>query len=156
MLIFSDVTRLNVLLGRRSNLFSLAKTALNPRLYPNYILRTSSCLYKLRLFRPLAYFLAWTNVCIFGIECTPRVIIGRGLFLPHTVGTVIGAMKIGENVTIFQGVTLGARYADMSFDEHCRPQVGDGVIIGAGAKILGNVFIKSYTTVGANSVVVND
>jgi serine O-acetyltransferase len=58
-------------------------------------------------------------------------------------------------VTIFQGVTLGARELDMGFDFRLRPEVGSNVVLGAGAKILGGVHIGDHATVGANSVVLD-
>jgi serine O-acetyltransferase len=68
---------------------------------------------------------------------------------------VIGAWRIGSNVSIFQGVTLGAKELDMGFDCKLRPEVGDNVVLGAGSKILGGIRIGDNVTVGANSVVVD-
>jgi serine O-acetyltransferase len=68
---------------------------------------------------------------------------------------VIGAWRIGSNVTIFQGVTLGAKELDMGFDCGRRPEVGNNVVLGAGCKILGGIHIGDNVTVGANSVVVD-
>ena len=73
--------------------------------------------------------------------------------LPHTVGTVVGARKIGVNVTIFQGVTLGAKYVDLTFNESTRPTIEDDVSIGAGAKVIGGVVIGARTKIGPNTVV---
>jgi serine O-acetyltransferase len=92
-------------------------------------------------------------VILFGIECTARCSIGPGLLLPHTSGTVIGANLIGNNATIFQGVTLGALIADFDFDPTKRPTIGDDVTVGAGAKVLGGVHVASRATIGANAVV---
>jgi serine O-acetyltransferase len=78
------------------------------------------------------------------------------LFLPHTQGTVIGAWSIGENATIFQGVTLGAKDIDFSYQESSRPTVGNNVTIGAGAKVIGGLILGDYARVGANAVVLND
>jgi serine O-acetyltransferase len=66
---------------------------------------------------------------------------------------VIGAWRIGSNATIFQGVTLGAKELDMRFDFKLRPEIGDNVVLGSGAKILGGIHIGDNVTVGANSVV---
>jgi serine O-acetyltransferase len=68
---------------------------------------------------------------------------------------VIGAWRIGQNVTILQGVTLGAKRMDLGFDFKLRPEIGDNVTLGAGAKILGGIQIGDSVTVGANSVVVD-
>lgn len=95
------------------------------------------------------------NFFFFGIEIAVRCPIGKGLFLPHTQGTVIGAWSVGENATIFQQVTLGARELDFSYAESSRPVLEDGVTIGAGAKVLGPVVVGHGTRVGANSVVLH-
>jgi serine O-acetyltransferase len=96
------------------------------------------------------------NVLIFGIEVSPQVQIGGGLFLPHTVGTVIGAERIGENCTILQGVTLGTSEPDMGFTVERRPIVGANVLIGAGAKVIGRIVIGDHAKIGANAVVLRD
>lgn len=96
------------------------------------------------------------NLVLFGLEVSPRVEIGGGLFLPHTVGTVIGAEKIGECVTIMQGVTLGAKEPDMQFTKITRPIIGNHVTIGAGAKVIGRVMVGDHAKIGANAVVLDD
>lgn len=131
----------------------LWRTALNPRFYPVLILRLARACFVRPWLRPLAPLLTWMNVVWFGIECTPRCEIGAGLMLPHTSGTVIGASRIGRNVTIFQGVTLGAADADLGFDVQRRPALADDVVIGAGAKVLGHLEIGQGTKIGANAVV---
>lgn len=89
-----------------------------------------------------------------GIEIHPAAIIGRGLFIDHGTGVVIGETAvIGENVTLFQGVTLGGTGKERG-KRH--PTLGDNVVVGAGAKILGNITIGSDTMVGANAVVIRD
>lgn len=97
--------------------------------------------------------LTYLNIVLFGIEVTPRCQIGPGIFFPHTFGIVIGALKIGRNVTVYQGATLGAKDLDMKFDPGLRPTVGDNVIIGSGSKILGGIRIGDNVIVGANAVV---
>ena len=96
------------------------------------------------------------NFLVFGIEIAIRCPIGKGLFLPHTQGTVIGAWSIGDNATIFQGVTLGAKGLNFSYDESSRPTLGDGVTIGAGAKVIGGISLGFNSIVGANAVVLHD
>lgn len=96
------------------------------------------------------------NFVVFGIEVSPRLQIGAGLVVPHTHGTIIGAGHVGANVTIYQQVTLGARLADFEFDLSTRPHVEDGVIITAGAKVLGAVRLGRGCVVGANAVVLSD
>jgi serine O-acetyltransferase len=104
----------------------------------------------------LAKLFSMLNVVVFGIEVSPQVRIGGGLFLPHTVGTVIGAASIGENCTILQGVTLGTIQPDMDFTLSKRPVIGDDVFIGAGAKVLGHLTVGDHAKIGANAVVLRD
>lgn len=97
-----------------------------------------------------------SQVCRFltGIEIHPGARIGRGLFIDHGMGIVIGeTVEVGANVTLYHGVTLGG----VSWQKGKRhPTLGDHVVVGAGAKVLGPVTIGSYTRIGANSVVVRD
>jgi serine O-acetyltransferase len=99
---------------------------------------------------------ALVNFVVFGIEVPARLQIGPGLVIPHTHGTILGAGQIGKNVTIYQQVTLGAKLADFAFDLGKRPHVCDGVIITAGAKILGPVRLGERAIIGANAVVLRD
>ncbi len=98
--------------------------------------------------------LTYLNIILFGLEVSPRCEIGPGIFFPHTSGTVIGASRIGSEVIVFNGVTLGAKELDKGFDPALRPEVGDRVILGTGCKVLGGIRIGDNVTVGANSVVV--
>lgn len=129
--------------------------ALSPRFLPVLLCRLAHGLYQLKL-GPVAKVVSMLNFFLFGIEIAVRCPIGKGLFLPHTQGTVIGAWSIGENVTIFQGVTLGAKEVDFSYMESSRPTVEDGVTIGSGAKVLGGLTLGSGSRVGANAVVLSD
>ena len=133
----------------------LLQGALSPRFVPVLLCRLAHWLYRLRL-GPVAKLVSLLNFFLFGIEIAVRCPIGKGLFLPHTQGTVIGAWAIGENATIFQGVTLGAREVDFSYQESSRPTVGDGVTIGSGAKVLGGLTLGSDSRIGANAVVLSD
>jgi serine O-acetyltransferase len=91
---------------------------------------------------------------VFAIDIHPAAQIGAGIFIDHGTGVVIGeTCVVGDNVSILQGVTLGGT-GKVSGDRH--PKVGSGVLIGAGAKILGNVQIGEGAKVGAGSVVLND
>jgi len=122
---------------------------------PVLLCRLAHSFYLLKL-GAVAKAVSLLNFFLFGIEIAVRCPIGRGLFLPHTQGTVIGAWSIGENATIFQGVTLGAKELDFSYNESSRPTVGDGVTIGSGAKVIGGLVLGSDSRVGANAVVLND
>ena len=87
-----------------------------------------------------------------GIEIHPGAVIGAGLFIDHGMGVVIGeTTEIGEDVTLYQGVTLGGTSLAKG-KRH--PTLGDGVVIGAGAKVLGAITIGEGSRVGANAVVV--
>lgn len=153
----SDIERYYQIAGNPKSFSGLGLFAacFNPRLVPNVILRLSGFFYRRRM-GVIAKFFAMLNVLLFGIEVSPRVEIGGGLFLPHTVGTVIGAERVGCNVTIMQGVTLGTKEPDMQFTVSLRPVIGNHVLIGAGAKIIGRVTIGDYAKIGANAVILND
>lgn len=86
---------------------------LNPRFAPVLMLQLARYFYLSKRPRFLSPIFTWCNVLLFGIEVAPRCEIGFGLMLPHTHGTVIGAIRMGYNATIFQGVTLGAKFADL-------------------------------------------
>jgi len=91
---------------------------------------------------------------ITGIEIHPGATIGPGLFIDHGMGVVIGeTAEIGADVTIYHGVTLGGTSLDKG-KRH--PTVGDRVVVGAGAKLLGPIMIGADSRVGANAVVVRD
>ncbi|HLW76941.1 MAG TPA: serine O-acetyltransferase [Bryobacteraceae bacterium] len=87
-----------------------------------------------------------------GIEIHPGATIGRRCFIDHGMGVVIGeTSEIGDDVLLYQGVTLGGTGKDTG-KRH--PTIGNGVVIGTGAKILGNIRIGDHVKVGAGSVVV--
>ncbi len=89
-----------------------------------------------------------------GIEIHPGAKIGKRFFIDHGFGVVIGETSVvGDDVTIYQGVTLGGTGKE-SGDRH--PKIGNGVVIGAGAKILGNIKIADNTMIGANAVVLKE
>ena len=89
-----------------------------------------------------------------GIEIHPGATIGKGLFIDHGMGVVIGeTAEIGDNCTIYQGVTLGGTGKDVG-KRH--PTLGDNVMVGSGAKILGPVNIGSNVKVASGAVVLED
>jgi serine O-acetyltransferase len=89
-----------------------------------------------------------------GIEIHPGATLGRGLFIDHGMGVVIGETAVvGDNVTIYQGVTLGGTGKERG-KRH--PTIGRDTVIGAGAKVLGNIRVGDKVFIGANAVVVRD
>lgn len=110
------------------------------------------------MFRRKLYFLARLisqfSRFLTGIEIHPGAVIGKGLFIDHGMGVVIGeTTEIGDNVTIYHGVTLGGTGKDKG-KRH--PTLGNNVVIGAGAKVLGPVYVGDGAKIGANAVVVED
>lgn len=89
-----------------------------------------------------------------GIEIHPGAKIGKGFFIDHGMGVVIGeTAEIGDNVTLYHGVTLGGTGKEKG-KRH--PTIEDGVVVGAGAKVLGNIGIGRNSRIGAGSVVLKD
>lgn len=112
--------------------------------------RVAHRLYKLRLpFIPR--FISAIARFVTGIEIHPGATIGKGFFIDHGMGVVIGETAIvGNDVLLYQGVTLGGTGKE-SGKRH--PTVGNNVVVGAGAKVLGNIEIGSNVRIGAGSVV---
>jgi serine O-acetyltransferase len=89
-----------------------------------------------------------------GVEIHPGATIGRRLFIDHGMGVVIGETAVvGDDVVLYHGVTLGGT---SSRREVRHPRIGDGVVIGAGASVLGAIRIGDRSIIGANAVVVRD
>lgn len=126
---------------------------LYPSIHALIAYRISNKLYKLNRFF-LARLVSQLSRFFTGIEIHPGATIGNGLFIDHGMGVVIGeTAEIGDNVTIYHGVTLGGTGKDKG-KRH--PTIGNNVIIGAGAKILGPINIGDNVKIGANSVVLKD
>lgn len=90
----------------------------------------------------------------FQVDINPAVKLGRGIFLDHATGVVIGETAvIGDNVSILQNVTLGGT-GKVGGDRH--PKIGDGVLIGAGAKVLGNIRVGHCSRIASGSVVLKE
>jgi serine O-acetyltransferase len=100
----------------------------------------------------LARIVSQFNRTVTGIEIHPGATIGRRCFIDHGMGVVIGeTTEIGEDVLLYQGVTLGGTGKEKG-KRH--PTIGNNVVIGTGAKILGNIMIGNHTKIGAGSVVI--
>ena len=89
-----------------------------------------------------------------GIDIHPGAVLGRGVFIDHGTGVVIGeTAEVGDDVTIYQGATLGGTGKDTG-KRH--PTLGRGVIVGAGAKVLGPITIGDHVKIGAGAIVLRD
>lgn len=157
-LINSDLLRFHNLRSRDKRrslgLLLFSTLVFSPRMTPVLFYRFAYFFNKSGLVC-LAKFFAFLNQFFFGIEIASSCKIGPGLFLPHTYGTVIGAAFIGSNATIFQGSTLGAKFLVFDYEPLHRPKLGSGVTVGAGSKVLGDIYIGDNVTIGANAVVLN-
>ena len=147
-----DLTRYH---SNRSGLFDLWRTAMiNPGLNAVARYRIAHFLFVERVpFLPRV--LAAQNVRCWGFDVPPGVVVGSGLLVRHPVGIVISHNSvIGKDCTVLQGVTLGERMRTAGGAG--APIVGDEVVLGAHCVVLGEVRIGSRSSVGANSVVLND
>jgi serine O-acetyltransferase len=115
--------------------------------------RAAHFFYKLKLFF-LARLISQISRHFTGIEIHPGAQIGEGFFIDHGMGVVIGETAIiGDNVLLYQGVTLGGTGLEKG-KRH--PTIGNNVVIGTGAKVLGNITIGDNSYIGANAVVIKD
>ncbi|MDD5238648.1 MAG: serine O-acetyltransferase [Candidatus Omnitrophica bacterium] len=115
--------------------------------------RIAHFLYKAHLFF-LARLLSQVARFMTGIEIHPGAKIGKGFFIDHGMGVVIGETAIvGDNVLLYQGVTLGGTGLEKG-KRH--PTIGNNVVIGTGAQVLGNITVGDNSYIGANAVVIKD
>lgn len=124
-----------------------------PGLWALFFHRIAHSLYK-RGLRFIPRFISAIGMFLTMIDIHPAATIGRRVFIDHGVGVVIGETAIiGDDVVIYQQVTLGG----VSTSQGKRhPTIGNNVVIGAGAKVLGNIFVGDDAKIGANSVVVKN
>ena len=103
---------------------------------------------------PMAFYLQSRISELFQVDIHPAAVIGSGAFLDHGTGIVIGETAVlGDDVSMLHGVTLGGTGADRG-DRH--PKIGKGVLLGAGAKVLGNIRVGDYAKVASGSVVLKE
>lgn len=127
---------------------------LYPSIHAMIMYRISNLLYKKNCFF-ISRLISQISRHITGIEIHPGATIGNSILIDHGMGVVIGETTvIGDRVTIYQGVTLGATGNEKEWKRH--PNIANDVIIGSGAKILGPINIGNNVKVGANSVVLKD
>jgi len=104
--------------------------------------------------RDLAYFVQMRVSEVFGVDIHPAARIGQGIMIDHAHSIVIGETAIvGDSVSMLHSVTLGGTGKE---DDDRHPKIGDGVLIGAGAHVLGNIRIGDCSRIAAGSVVLND
>lgn len=124
-----------------------------PGLHAMLFHRLAHWLWK-RNFKLLGRFISATSRFLTGIEIHPGATIGERFFIDHGMGVVIGeTAKIGDDVTMYHGVTLGGTSLSRGIRH---PQVGNSVIIGAGAQLLGPITVGNNARIGSNAVVVKD
>lgn len=124
-----------------------------PGLHAVVVHRFSHMLWRIRL-RLIARWVSQLMRWLTGIEIHPGARIGKRLFIDHGMGVVIGeTAEIGDDCTLYHGVTLGGTTWQR---EKRHPTLGDNVVIGAGAKVLGPILIGNNASIGSNSVVVKD
>jgi len=122
-----------------------------PGLWAVWWHRVAHVLWRWRL-KLVARWISQFARALTGVEIHPAATIGPGLFIDHGMGVVIGeTAELGAEVTLYQGVTLGGTSLKKG-KRH--PTLGDGVVVGAGAKVLGAITVGEYSRVGANAVVV--
>ncbi|VWX38477.1 serine O-acetyltransferase [Exiguobacterium oxidotolerans] len=124
-----------------------------PGLHAIWMHRVAHRLWKMNL-KLLGRSIAQFSRFLTGIEIHPGATIGRRFFIDHGMGVVIGETAIiGDDVTIFQGVTLGGTGKETG-KRH--PTLGNGVLVSAGARVLGNITVGDASKIGASSVVLKD
>ncbi len=133
------------------------KSSVEVLLYPSFWANINHFiahgLYKRKMFF-LARFVSQLSRFLTGIEIHPGATIGKGFFIDHGMGVVIGeTCEIGDNVLLYQGVTLGGTGKD-SGKRH--PTIGNNVLVGSGAKVLGPIHVGDNVRIGSGSVVLKD
>jgi serine O-acetyltransferase len=124
-----------------------------PGLHALWVHRVSHALWLSRHYL-VARLISQFSRAVTGVEIHPGAVVGRRFFIDHGMGVVIGeTAEIGDDVMLYQGVTLGGRSLE-KVKRH--PTLEDGVVVGAGARVLGAITIGAGAQVGANAVVVRD
>lgn len=123
--------------------------------------RLAQYFYEKKFVWRFAFLISRINQILNGFECNIMAEIDCGLFIPHSMNIVIGIAKMGKNITVYNGVTLGARVMkknDPDYKEGVNryPIIEDNVVIYSGAKLIGPIHIGKNAVVGANAVVVHD
>ena len=154
-MIFSDIKRQvkNIKNSDPASTNSLSILLLYPSIHAIFFYRIAHFLYGIHLYF-LARLISQLTRFFTGIEIHPGATIGKGLFIDHGMGVVIGETTIiGDDVKMFHGVTLGGT-GNQKGKRH--PTIGNNVEIGAGAKVLGDIVVEDNVRIGANAVVLKD
>lgn len=154
-MIFSDIKRQvkNIKNSDPASTNTLSIILLYPSIHVIFFYRIAHFLYGIHLYF-LARLISQLTRLFTGIEIHPGATIGKGLFIDHGMGVVIGETTIiGDDVKMFHGVTLGGT-GNQKGKRH--PTIGNNVEIGAGAKVLGDITIGNNVRIGANAVVLKD
>lgn len=141
-----DATPSHVTLGRGDAIRLLWR---NPALWATAIFRAAHWCHTHHI-RLLPTVFQRLNMALFGLEIASGMEVGPGLYIPHPYGTVLMATRIGSNVTFVHSITVGMR------NKWEFPVIGDGVFVGAGARILGGITLGAGCSIGANAVVIHD
>lgn len=111
--------------------------------------------FYIKNYKRIARVISGISQFLTGVDLHPGAKLGRRIFIDHAIGVVVGETAIiGNDVIIYQGVTLGGTSLDKNAKRH--PTIEDGVVIGSGVKILGNITIGKNAKIGANAVVLKD
>lgn len=142
--------------GRKYSIPRLIDSCLtNPGMLACTLFRFQSYLYYQGRFR-LAAVIRVLNNAWTGADIVPGCTAGPGLLLPHPTGVVVGhGVVLGRDCTLLQNTTLGEKFADGQ-PPHDYPTIGDSVVVGAGASILGGVTVGANSRIAANAVVLRD
>lgn len=141
-----DRTQSGIRVGLRQTLALLAR---HPGLCAAGLFRVAAWANR-RHIRVLPTAFERLTLLLFGLEISSSIDVGPGLYIAHPLGSVLMASRIGSNATFIHAVTLGMR------NGHDFPVLGDGVFVGAGARILGGITLGDGSLVGANAVVIDD
>lgn len=153
-LLTSDYSRIQP--GRKFSLPRLVDATLtNPGMLASCLFRIQSCFFERGWVR-LAAVMRVINNSTTGADLLPGCSVGPGMLLPHPTAVVIGhGVVMGQDCTVLQSVTIGEKFAD-GRPPHDYPVIGDRVVIGAGAVVLGKIVVGNDVSIAANSVVISD
>ncbi|MET8852055.1 serine O-acetyltransferase EpsC [Amycolatopsis sp. NPDC004625] len=148
---------LRVVLERDPSIGSPSEALLHPALPAIWAYRVAHRLYRRGLRRTARVLSNFARVLSGGIEIHPGARIGRGFFIDHGAGVVIGETAvIGDDVTLFQQVTLGSTGWWHAGEARRHPAIGDRVVLGANSTVLGPITVGHDSVIGAQALVIRD